>query len=167
MPVFIRTTVLTTLPNGDEHEIYFYRLADGRGWVHDFHTDHPKIRHITVIRDLRLFAAIDVAKEAGIVAEGADEGEAEAAKLLQEALAMLSSMSKEDLQAAIESSKEKKNLAILQSAIAKAEQEQLISEDDAAVIAEAKALMSNMLCYRMTIAMVAKKGRWLFLQDGA
>ena len=49
-----------------------------------------------------------------------------------------------ELTAAVESSKEKKNLAILRFAIAKAEKEQLISEDDSAVIAEAKALLSNM-----------------------
>ena len=49
----------------------------------------------------------------------------------------------EELKAATESAKEKRTLFILQSAIAKAEKEQLIADDS--IIAEAKALLSSMM----------------------
>ena len=56
--------------------------------------------------------------------------------VITEAKAVLSNMLKEELTAAMESAKETKESAILQSAIAKAEKEQLV---DASIIAEAKA----------------------------
>ena len=56
----------------------------------------------------------------------------------------------EELKAAVESAKEKKNPAILQSAIAKAEKEQLV---DASSIAEAKAQIPVVAEAELTVIM--------------
>ena len=54
-------------------------------------------------------------------------------------------VSMEELKAAMEGAKQEKGLSILQSAIAKVEKEQLVSANDNAVLAEAKALLSSMV----------------------
>ena len=44
-----------TLGDGQQHDIYFYELADGRGWVHDFDPDKGAgHRTIKVLLDLPL-----------------------------------------------------------------------------------------------------------------
>ncbi len=45
---FTDTNLVKHEHSGVERIITFYKLADGRGWVHDFHTDEPGTRQIKI-----------------------------------------------------------------------------------------------------------------------
>jgi len=44
-----KSSVKHTHSDGKVYDIYLYQLADGRGWVHDFHADTPGVRQVQII----------------------------------------------------------------------------------------------------------------------
>ena len=44
-----KQTVRYTHTNGFTYRIYFYQLADGRGWIHDFNPGRPGTRRLEVM----------------------------------------------------------------------------------------------------------------------